>query len=72
MPWPKTGATRYQAHSGLVDKGGAIKGLVVCYVVRLESMKGMDPKTSALRAGLVPCCGVRMAIKLKYRNTKQC
>ena len=29
-PWPKTGATQYNAQLGLPDKGRAIKGLVVC------------------------------------------
>ena len=48
MPWPQTGATQYQAQLGLTDKGGAIKGLIVCYVVWLGSMKGL---------GLVPSCG---------------
>ncbi len=50
MPWPK------QAKLGFPDKGRAIKGLVVCYVVWLGSMiYGIDlwirPKC------LVPCCG---------------
>ena len=30
MPWPQTGATQYHAQLGLLDKGRAIKGLVVC------------------------------------------
>ena len=36
MPWPKTGATEYHAQLGLLDKGRAIKGLVVCYSWDLE------------------------------------
>ena len=28
-PWPQTGATQYNAHLGLLDKGRAIKRLVV-------------------------------------------
>ncbi len=39
MPWPKTGATIYQAQLGLPDNGRAIKGLVVCYVVWLGSIE---------------------------------
>ncbi len=30
MPRPQTGATQYNAHLGLTDKGLAIKGFVVC------------------------------------------
>ncbi len=30
MPLPKTGATQYHAQLELLDKGRAIKGLVVC------------------------------------------
>ncbi len=30
MPWRKTGAFQYHAQLGLLDKGRAIKGLVVC------------------------------------------
>ena len=42
-PWPKkTGATHYHAQLGLPDKGCAIKGLVVCYIVWLGSTKGVD------------------------------
>ena len=41
MPWPQTGATQYYAQLGLSDKVRAIKGLVVCYVVWLGSMKGL-------------------------------
>ena len=42
MRWPQKGATHYKnAQLGLPDKGGANKGLVVCYVVWLGSMKGM-------------------------------
>ena len=36
MPWPKTGATQYHAQLGLLDKGCAIKGLVVCNSWELE------------------------------------
>ena len=38
MPCPKTGSTHYNLQFGLRDKGCAIKGLVVYYVVWLESM----------------------------------
>ena len=38
MPWPQTGATHYQAHLGLRDKGRAIKGLVVCNNWDLETL----------------------------------
>ena len=36
MPWPQTGATPYHAQLGFPDKGGAIKGLVVCNSWDLE------------------------------------
>ena len=32
MPWPKTGATHYNAQLGLPDKGRAIKWLIVCWM----------------------------------------
>ena len=57
MPWPKTGATQYHAQLGLPDRGRAIKGLVVRYVVWLESMKGMNLRAYARCACLFPCCG---------------
>ena len=56
MPWLHTGATHYLSQFGLPEKGRAIKGLVVCYVVWLGSMKGMSVKTCARCVGLVPCC----------------
>ncbi len=37
MPWPKRSETNYHAQLGLADKG-AIKGLVVCFVILLGSM----------------------------------
>ncbi len=40
MSWPQSGTTYYHAHLGLKDKGRAIKGIVVCYLVWLESMRG--------------------------------
>ena len=69
MPWPQTGATHYHAQLGRPDKGRAIKGLDVSYVVWIGSMKGIGLRTCTRWAGLVPCCVVRMAIKLKCRNT---
>ncbi len=30
LSWPQTGLTQYNAQLGLLDKGRAIKGLVVC------------------------------------------
>ena len=38
MSYPKTGATHYHGQLRLMDKGRAIKGLVVCYIVWLVSM----------------------------------
>ena len=38
MPWRKTGATHYHAQLGLLDKGRAIKGLVVCNCWDLEPL----------------------------------
>ncbi len=49
MPWPQTtGATHHHTQLGLVDKGSAIKGLVVCDVVWLESMNWMCLRTCAV------------------------
>ncbi len=45
------------AQLGLQDKGQAIIGYVVCYVVWLGSMKGMSVRSSARCRDLVPCCG---------------
>ena len=45
MPWPQTGATQYHAQLGLLDKGCAIKGLVVCNSWDLETLdllNGLD------------------------------
>ncbi len=42
MPWPQTNAPHYHGELGLRDKGRAIKGLVVCYVVWLGSTMGWD------------------------------
>ncbi len=52
----QTGATHYHAQLGLTDIGRAIKGLVVCLVIRLESSKRMGLRTSTRCVGLVPCC----------------
>ncbi len=44
MPWPQTGATQYDAHLGLTDKGRAIKGLFVCnswYLEPLDRLNGV-------------------------------
>ncbi len=38
MPCPKTGATQYRAQLGLLDKGRAIKKLVVCNDWDLEPL----------------------------------
>ena len=38
MPWTQTGATQYHAQLGLLDKGCAIKGLVVCNNWDLEPL----------------------------------
>ena len=49
----KTGSNHYHAQLGLPDKGRAIKGLVVCYLLWLK----MGLWTSAICVGLVPYCG---------------
>ncbi len=36
MPWPQTGAIKYNVNLGIPDKGRAIKGLVVCNNSDLE------------------------------------
>ncbi len=44
MPWPRTGATQYNAQLGLPNEGSAIKGLVVCNSWDLEAwdlLKGL-------------------------------
>ncbi len=38
MPWPQTGATQYLAQLRLLDKGRAIKGLVVYNTRDLEPL----------------------------------
>ncbi len=38
MPWPQTCATQYHAQLGLLDKGRAIKVLVVCNNWDLEPL----------------------------------
>ncbi len=56
MPWPKTGATQYHAQLGLSDKGRAVKGLVVCYLLLLYDLwVGYLDKLKV--RGLVPFCG---------------
>ena len=57
MPWHQTRATHYHADLGLPDKSRAIKGLVVCYVVWLVSIKGMGLRTCARCLGIVRCFG---------------
>ena len=55
MPWPKTGITNSLS---CTDKGRAIKGLVVSYVVWLGPLiYGMGLWTKARCVGLVPCFG---------------
>ncbi len=57
-PWPKPDVTNYHAQLGLSDEGRAIKGVVVCYVLSLESVKWLGLGTCARSEGLVvPCCG---------------
>ena len=38
MPWSQTGATQCHAQLGLLDKGRAIKGMVVCNKWDLEPL----------------------------------
>ncbi len=47
MPWPQTGAAHNHAELVLPYKDCAIKGIVVCYVEWLGSLKGM-PKILTL------------------------
>ena len=51
-----TGATHYHKQLGILDNGRTNKGLVVCYLVRLGSMKGIGLKLCARYVGVVPCC----------------
>ena len=63
MPWPKTGATLYNAELGLPDKGRAIKWLVVCNSMNLEPWDLL--KLSCLRLlSTVPCGMTRMYLQL--------
>ena len=44
MPWLQTGTTQYHAQLGLLVKGRAIKGLVVCnnwYLEPLDLLNGL-------------------------------
>ncbi len=69
MPWPQIGATHYHEHVGDPDKGCAIKGLVIYYVVWLGSMNysmGLYTSTRCVFWSLVVA---RMVIEPKYRNT---
>ncbi len=68
MPWPGTCVKHYHAQLGPPDKGRAIKGLVVWYVVWLGSLiYGMGLWTSA-RCVVWSLFVVLIAIELKYRN----
>ncbi len=49
------GATHYISQLGLPDKDRAMKGLVVCYVVWLGSLKGLGLRTSQRGVDVVPC-----------------
>ncbi len=51
MPWLQTGTIHYHTQSGVPEKGFAIKGLVVCYVVWDWSLDKCKVRC------LVPCCG---------------
>ncbi len=42
MPWPQTDATHYHAQLGLLDKGRAIKGLIVCNIWDLEPLDHLN------------------------------
>ncbi len=67
IPWRQGCATHYNEQLEISCKNRAIKWLVVCYVVKLGSIKGMGLRTSAAR-GSGPLLRVRIAIELKYRN----
>ncbi len=40
MPWPKTGATHYHAHLGLLDRGRGIKVLLFYWML---PQRGQNP-----------------------------
>ncbi len=68
MPWPHTGVTHFHAQLGLLDKGRAIKGMVVYYILWLGSLiYGMGLWTSA-KCAVCSLVVVRMANELKYHN----
>ncbi len=68
-PWPKTGASYHHAQLGLPDKGLAIIGLVVCYVLWLGSMIYEMVIWTSARCVVLSLVVVRMAFELKYHNT---
>ncbi len=71
VPWPQTGITHQHAQLGLSDKGRAIKGLVVCYVVWLGSMIYRIGLRTIAMGVILSLVVVRIAIELKYRNSPQ-
>ena len=46
----QTGATHYYAQLRLPDKGCVIKGLIVCHIVLLGSIKGLGLRWDGFRA----------------------
>ncbi len=62
----KTSATHYHAQLGLPDKGGAIKGLVVCWsMARIKDLWDWSMDKPKVRS-LVHMVVVRMAFELFY------
>ncbi len=66
MSRPQTGATNYHVQLGILDKGCAIRGWVVFYVLGLVSMKGLGLRTLGVQVWSLV---VWLAIELKYRKT---
>ncbi len=64
MLWPKTGATYYYVHLGLLDKGSAIKGLLICNSWDVSAFR---PAGTTLLSTVVPW-GMNMAVNHYLRN----
>ncbi len=70
MSLPQIGASYNQAQLGLLDKGLAIKWLVICYVVWLGPLIYEMGLWTSARCVVRSLVMVRMAIELKYRKTQ--
>ena len=70
MPWPKAGATQYHTELGLPDKSRASKGLVVCYLVWLESLGWVCGPAQMCCSGGLLLWSVTNCLKTESRKNK--